>query len=59
MNIADINGQLALVGGLSGVVILFYFIIMAYFARRKDRHIQEIQVQLARIEGLILGRRGR
>lgn len=57
--VADLNSNLAIVGGVSGAVLLFYFGLMTYYARRKDRHVQEIQVQLARIEGLILGRRGR
>lgn len=57
--LTELNGQLAILGGLSGAALLSYFIIMAYFARRKDKHIQELQVQLARIEGLILGRRGK
>jgi hypothetical protein len=59
MNIADINGQLTIIGGISGAILLTYFIIMVYFARQKNQHIQEIQIQLARIEGIIIGRKGR
>lgn len=55
MDLSTLNGQLAIVGGVSGLAILVYLSLMVYFARQKDKHIQELQIQLARIEGLLLG----
>lgn len=57
MALADLNSQLAIVGGVSGLALIAYLFLMLYYARQKDRHIQEVQVQIARIEGLLLGRR--
>ena len=59
MNLLDLNGTLALFGGITGLAFITYMALMVFFARQKDRHVQELQVTLARIEGLLLGRRKR
>lgn len=53
----DLNGGLALIGGVSGLALLCYFVLMVYFARQKDHHIRGLEVQLARIEGMLLSKR--
>jgi hypothetical protein len=57
--LTELNGQLAILGGISGAAVLLYFSLMIYYAREKDRHVTELKIELARIEGLLLGRRKR
>lgn len=59
MNLPTLSGLLKLVGGLSGAALIIYFSLMIHYARKRELAVQEVKVQLARIEGLILGRRGK
>lgn len=54
---SEFNGLLPLVGGLSGLGVLTYFCIMIYYAHKKDKDMQRLEVRLACIEGILLGRK--
>lgn len=55
MNLADLNGNLAVFGGLTGVLVIAYMVWMGYWTRQKDLHVQQLQVTLARVEGMLIG----
>lgn len=49
------NALLAAVGGISGLAVLAYFVIMVYYARQKDRDVQELRREVAQIMGKLDG----
>lgn len=50
-------GWLPALGGISGAAMLAYMVWMGYYARKKDRDVQELRRDLAEIRGLLLGRK--
>lgn len=52
-----LSGWLALVGGVSGLLLLLYMVLMVYYSRQRERAIVELRLELAEIRGLLLGRR--
>ena len=52
----DLAGLLTVVGGVSGAALLLYMSLMLYFNRRKEREIVALRIDMARIEGILLGR---
>lgn len=61
-----IQELLPLIGGFGGLLFIAYALGVLYFARRKEKLLQlhlktltEQNIQLARIEGLLLGKRMR
>lgn len=60
MSIASVfEGWLPAVGGLLGLATIIYFALMLHYTRKGDDRLQRIEVVLARLEGLSLGRRKR
>lgn len=66
--IPDINGLVAILGGISGIVLIVYAGFMVHFTRKRSldtaemlRVTRELRIQGARTEGILLGslRRGR
>lgn len=56
---AVLTGWLPAVGGVVGLATIIYFSLMVRLHMKKDRQLTAIEVRLAKIEGLLLGRRGR
>lgn len=48
---------LALVGGLSGLLVILYMAGMIYYNRRKDADIQAVRRDIAEVKGILLGRK--
>lgn len=69
MNPVDLNGSLAVVGGVSGAAFLFYLAFSVYYSRQKAEAMRELarhaaeslsiekdcQLRLAKLEGIALG----
>ena len=54
-----LTNWLALIGGISGLIMLGYMIGMLYLSKKKDKDIQDVKVQLAEVKGILLGSRVR
>ena len=52
-----LSGWLALVGGVSGLLLLLYMVLMVYYSRKREQAVVELRLELAEIRGLLLGRR--
>lgn len=46
-----LNGWLPIVGGVSGLCLLLYMVLMVYFARKKDHDIQALRREIAELKG--------
>lgn len=55
MNLADLNGNLAIFGGVSGVLLLSYMVWVGYWTRQKSKDVQAVLVALAKLEGKVDG----
>jgi len=60
--IPDLNGIVAILGGISGIVVIAYAALMIHFTRKRSadttemlRRVRALEVQGARVEGLIMG----
>ena len=54
-----IEGWLPLVGGISGLALLVYMVLMVYYNRKKDQDIQALRREVAELRGLLLARRSK
>lgn len=52
-----LENWLPLVGGVSGLSLIIYMVLMLYFSRKKDRDVQELRIQVAELKGLLQGRK--
>jgi len=51
------EGLLPLIGGVSGLLFVIYACAVLYLAKRKEKILQQHSVTLARIEGVLIGRK--
>lgn len=60
--IPDLNGLVAILGGISGIVVIAYAVLMVHYTRKRSadtaemlRRVRALEVQGARVEGLLIG----
>lgn len=54
---ATVESWLPAVGGIVGLITIVYFALMIHFTRKRDKHLEDIKVQLAELRGMILGKK--
>lgn len=59
MNLSDLNGNLAVFGGITGLMVIVYMVWMGYWTRQKDKDLIEMKtdllVRISFIEGVLVG----
>lgn len=48
-----LDGWVALIGGVSGLIFLVYIIGMLYFANKRRRDIEELRREIERFKGML------
>ena len=50
-----LNSVLVALGGLSGLLLVAYMLIMAFYTRKRSRDVEELRLDVRELKGLLLG----
>lgn len=54
LNISELNTSLAVVGGVSGFILLLYCGGMLYYQNRKSKQLETLRNDMAELKGMVL-----